>query len=100
MPVNIKPLTTGLLLCAACALVPSVLTAAPTCASLTRLIIPNTVVTLAVDVSAGAFTPPGAARPLTLPAFCRVMAVSRPADDSEIHVELWMPAPGHWNQKF
>jgi feruloyl esterase len=29
-----------------------------------------------------------------------VMAVSRPAADSEIHFELWMPAPASWNGKF
>ena len=100
MPVKIKPLTTRLFLCAACSLVPSVITAAPTCSSLTRLIIPNTAVTSAVDVSAGAFTPPGAARSINLPEFCRVMAVSRPANDSEIHFEVWMPAPANWNRKF
>jgi feruloyl esterase len=100
MPVKIKPLTTRWFLCAACSLVPSVVTAAPTCSSLTRLIIPNTAVTSAVDVSAGAFTPPGAARSINLPEFCRVMAVSRPANDSEIHFELWMPAPANWNINF
>ena len=91
---------TSLILCAACSLVPAVATAAPTCSSLTNLIIPNTTVTLAVDVSAGPFIPPGAARPINLPEFCRVMAVSRPANDSEIHFELWMPAPASWNRKF
>src|SRR5260370_899955 len=100
MPMKITPLTTRLFLCAACSLVPQVITAAPTCSSLTRLIIPHTAVTSAVDVSAGAFTPPGAARSITLPEFCRVMAVSRPATDSEIHFELWMPAPANWNKKF
>jgi feruloyl esterase len=100
MPLKITPLSTRLFLCAAGALVPSVLTAAPTCSSLTRLIIPNTAVTSAVDVSAGAFTPPGAARSISLPEFCRVVAVSRPAIDSEIHFELWMPPLAKWNRKF
>jgi len=27
------------------------------------------------------------------------MALSRPATESEIHFELWMPAPGNWNQE-
>jgi Tannase and feruloyl esterase len=100
MPVKIKPLTARSFLCAACSLVRAVATAAPTCSSLTRLIIPNTAVTSAVDVSAGAFTPPGAAGSFDLPEFCRVMAVSRPVNDSEIHFELWMPAPADWNRKF
>jgi feruloyl esterase len=85
---------------AVCALVPSLITAAPTCSSLTRLIIPKTAVTSAVDVSAGAFTPPGATRAINLPEFCRVLAVSRPANDSEIHFEVWMPAAANWNGKF
>jgi feruloyl esterase len=100
MPVKIKPLRAKLFLCAVCSLVPSAATAAPTCSSLTRLIIPNTAVTSAVGVSAGVFTPPGAASSFNLPEFCRVMAVSRPVNDSEIHFELWMPAPAKWNRKF
>jgi feruloyl esterase len=76
------------------------MTAAPTCSSLTKLIIPHTTVTPAVDVPAGEFTPPGAARSINLPEFCRVMAVSRPANDSEIHFEVWMPPAANWNRKF
>src|SRR5258706_12775285 len=76
------------------------LIAAPTCSSLTRLTIPNTVVTSAADVPAGAFTPPGASRSINVPEFCRVMAVSRPVNDSEIHYEIWMPPAGRWNRKF
>ena len=34
-----------------------------------------------------------------LPAFCRISATSRPASDSEIKIEVWMPASG-WNGKF
>jgi feruloyl esterase len=100
MDATIMTFLTRLFLCAACALVPSVVTAAPTCSSLAGLIIPNTSVTSAVDVAAGPFMPPGAARSINLPAFCRVMAVSRPASDSEIHLELWMPVPANWNHKF
>ena len=86
------------LLFAACSLAP--LTAAPTCSSLTRLIIPNTTVTSADEVPAGAFTPPGAARSINLPEFCRVMALSRPVNDSEIHFEIWLPPVANWNRKF
>jgi feruloyl esterase len=35
----------------------------------------------------------------TLPEFCRVAAMLRPSSDSEIKVEVWMPATG-WNGKF
>ena len=89
-----------LFLCAACSLVPPVITAAPTCSSLTKLIIPNTAVMSAVDVAAGAFMPSGTGTSINLPEFCRVMAVSRPANDSEIHFEVWMPAAAKWNRKF
>ena len=33
------------------------------------------------------------------PAFCRVIAVVRPVADSEIHLELWLPAAETWNGK-
>jgi feruloyl esterase len=35
-----------------------------------------------------------------LPQFCRVQAVARPTLDSEIHLEIWMPAQAAWNGKF
>jgi hypothetical protein len=34
-----------------------------------------------------------------LPAFCRVIAISRPTADSEIKIEVWLPLAG-WNSKF
>jgi hypothetical protein len=34
-----------------------------------------------------------------LPAFCRVVAVARPAADSDIKIEVWLPLTG-WNGKF
>src|SRR5690348_18514326 len=37
----------------------------------------------------------GGAR-LTVPAFCRVAATLKPSGDSEIKMELWLPASG-WN---
>ena len=42
---------------------------------------------------------PPAAPPLMLPAHCRVNAILRPSPDSEIEMELWMPAED-WNGKF
>ena len=121
------------------------------CENLASLKLPNTTVSVAETVAAGAFTPPavifpggqggalpgngpvgrGAEAPAgapsqaapggrgrdgatgggrggrgggsgaaykNLPAFCRVAADIKPTDDSDIKVEVWMPASG-WNGK-
>ncbi len=66
---------------------------------------PPAKITLAESVPAGAFTPPGAAAGLqnsaarNLPAFCRVAATLTPSSDSDIKMEIWMPA-SNWNGKF
>jgi feruloyl esterase len=85
--------------------------AAATCESLTSLSLPETTITLAQTVAAGALTlstPFPAAGPRggisfvsvkDLPEFCRVTAVSKPSKDSEIKFEVWMPA-FNWNGKF
>ena len=81
--------------------------AAATCESLTSLSLSVSAVTLAETVAAGQFTPPagrgggpGAANVFaSLPAFCRVAATLKPTSDSEIKIEVWMPASG-WNGKF
>jgi feruloyl esterase len=77
--------------------------AAP-CESLTSLNLKDTTITLAQLVPAGRFTPPDTFRlpgPLfkQLPAFCRVAATLKPSQDSDIKIEVWMPASG-WNGKF
>ncbi len=80
--------------------------AAP-CGSLAALALRDTTITLAQSVPAGEFAPPaGAPRPpgsgpsyKDLPAFCRVAATLKPTPDSEIKIEVWMPASG-WNGKF
>src|SRR5687767_11768214 len=74
------------------------------CQSLAALALPATTVTKAEAVPAGAFTLPNLnpAQQNTfrrLPAFCRVAATIRPTSDSEIKIEVWMPAEG-WNGKF
>src|SRR5262245_19217700 len=84
--------------------------AATACADLAKLSLPNTVVMLAQQIEAGAFTPPpprgGAGGPggvnpfANLPAFCRVQATLRPSADSDIKMELWMPVAAGWNGKF
>lgn len=77
--------------------------AAP-CENLGALKLPDTVITSAQQVAAGAFVPPGggaasAAAAKNLPAFCRVTATISPAKDSEIRIEVWMPLTG-WNSRY
>jgi feruloyl esterase len=83
--------------------------AATPCESLTSLTLPNTTITLAKSVAAGAFTPEKSAAGIPtpppvpsytqLPAFCRVAVSVKAVADSDIRFELWMPASG-WNGKF
>ncbi len=78
---------------------------AATCESLASLKLPDTTVTLAQPVAAGAFSMPAGGfmpspvSPKSLPAFCRVAATLRPSKDSDIKIEVWLPASG-WNGKF
>jgi feruloyl esterase len=96
------------------------------CESLAGLKLINATITSARVVAPGEFTPAapvqvavaraagagaGQARPAanraaglsqayaSLPAFCRVAATLMPSPDSDIKVEVWMPASG-WNGKF
>jgi len=76
------------------------------CERLINLKIPNARVTLATIVAAGTFDGPPA--PFTgkdisgfykiLPAFCRVAVTATPTVDSQIELEVWLPAAG-WNGK-
>ncbi len=79
------------------------LKAASSCESLSSLALPNTSITLAQVVPAGAFTLPGtgpaAPQFSQLPTFCRVAATLTPSSDSDIKIEVWMPA-ADWNGKF
>jgi feruloyl esterase len=77
---------------------------AATCESLSTLKLPDTTITLAQPVAAGAFVPPSgsgvpAASAKNLPAFCRVTAIIKPAKDSDIKMEVWLPLTG-WNGKY
>src|SRR5262249_17699562 len=77
---------------------------AATCEGLAELKLPNTTITSAQSVAAGAFTPStgsgGSAAPYKeLPAFCRVTGVIKPTNDSEIKFEVWLPS-ANWNGKF
>src|SRR5213076_1381864 len=64
---------------------------------------------LAQAIVPGGFHPP-APQPMSgpslpaqayaaLPAFCRVAATLKPSSDSDIRIEVWLPAAG-WNGKF
>ncbi len=97
-----------LVLAATVAFANSPATAEP-CESLAHLSLPNARITSAADVAAGAFTPPALVRPegvaapsgspfVHLPAFCRVTATLTPSSDSDIKIEVWLPASG-WNSK-
>ena len=76
------------------------------CANLAKLQIPSTTITLAQLIPAGTFSGPPAAFSGTdltpfyksLPAFCRVVAEAKPTADSDIKLEVWLPASG-WNGK-
>jgi feruloyl esterase len=80
---------------------------AATCESLSSLTLPGATITMAQPVAAGAFTPPATGRGgrgggnqfADLPAFCRVAATLTPSPESDIKIEVWLPAAG-WNGKF
>ena len=78
---------------------------AASCEEMAKLALPQASVTSAALVPAGTLTVPGGARGAApqpfakLPAFCRVMVTSRPSSDSDIKIEVWLPASG-WNGKF
>ena len=78
------------------------LQAAGSCAALSSLSVPHVKITSASAVEAGPFTVPGGAETgpaRQLPAFCRVAATLTPTADSDIKIEVWMPASA-WNGKF
>jgi feruloyl esterase len=71
----------------------------PACEKLTSLTLPETTITMAQPMAAGDFTPPSGAAFKNLTGFCRVEATLAPSKDSEIKIEVWLPAAG-WNGKF
>jgi pimeloyl-ACP methyl ester carboxylesterase len=81
---------------------------AQSCSDLRALRLENTTVISAQLVDSGKFVPPTMMRRTspefftafnTLPAFCRVRAVARPSSDSEINIEVWLPAT-RWNRRY
>ena len=83
---------------------------AATCESLKALALPDTNIDMAQLVTAGGLKlpaprgggeegPTSSPRFQDLPAFCRVTATIKPTSDSDIKMEVWLPASG-WNGKF
>jgi len=90
------------------ALAPSVQAAGQSCEQLAQLALPDTKITSAQTVAAGAFVLPAGVPPWmagdpsffkSLPAFCRITATAKPSSASDIKIEVWMPSTG-WNGKF
>jgi feruloyl esterase len=73
--------------------------AAVTCESLSSLKLPETTITVAQSIPAGTYTAPNGQVFPNMPAFCRVAATLTPTSDSDIGIEVWMPA-STWNEKF
>ena len=70
------------------------------CAELVRLAFEgNTTITASTTVSGGSLVTPTDQSLTGLPAFCRVVGVSRPTSDSDIRFEVWLPSDS-WNGKF
>jgi hypothetical protein len=67
------------------------------CEKLATLALPHAKVTAAQFVAAGAYSQAPIFK--LVPAFCRVAIDSTPASDSDIKIEVWLPATG-WNGKF
>ena len=87
---------------------PGTRAAGQSCEQLAQLALPDTKITSAQVVAAGAFTPPANIAPWLvgdpnfykqLPSFCRVTAEAHPTTDSNIKIEVWMPS-ANWNGKF
>jgi feruloyl esterase len=85
-------------------LIPTVALAAPPCESLSSFTLPHGAITTAATLAPGAFPAPPGRGPnagavyKALPAFCRIAATIKPVPDSEIKIEIWLPASG-WNGK-
>lgn len=72
------------------------------CGGLAKLALPHVKIAVAQTVAAGDFVPPAgenASAFRDLPAFCRIAADATPSGDSDIKIEVWMPAYG-WNGRF
>lgn len=98
----------GLMSGAALAVAAATPAAAADCSELARMALPGGKVTSTQLVAPGTFRPPagpgappgvGGGAYGNLPEFCRVQATLTPTSDSDIKVEVWLPAKD-WNGKF
>jgi feruloyl esterase len=71
------------------------------CQAIGALVLPHATVTQAASFAKGAEIAKVGEQILTAPLdFCRVQITSRPTDDSDIRIELWVPLETAWNGKF
>ncbi|CAA9385391.1 MAG: hypothetical protein AVDCRST_MAG51-57, partial [uncultured Ramlibacter sp.] len=63
------------------------------CGSLTSTVTPDSTITSATVVAAGATVVPNQTAPV---GFCRVTGTARPSSDSEIKWEVWLPLADAW----
>jgi feruloyl esterase len=76
---------------------------AAACERLSSLALPGARVVSATPVPAGGFTPPAppnAAAFAELPAFCRVTATAPRPGDTDVKIEVWLPAADRWSGEF
>src|SRR5579863_5370942 len=73
--------------------------AAVTCGGLISLKLTETTITAAQSIPPGTYTAPDGQVFTNMPAFCRVAATLTPTSDSDIGIEVWMPA-STWSGKF
>src|SRR5215510_6636040 len=101
-PMNVRNATIAFVLCLF-----ATTAFAATCESLKSLSLENGTITSAETVAAGQFSTPATGRGgaqqnnafKQLPAFCRVAATLKPSSDSDIKIEVWLPA-SNWNMKY
>ena len=66
---------------------------ASSCEDLASILLPHITITSAQVIAAGKF-----AQVSGTPAFCRVTAVSKPTNESDTRIDIWLPISG-WNGK-
>src|SRR5690554_4938378 len=74
--------------------------AAPDCSAVQNLALENGRINAVAAQPAGAPLQIGNNTHEGLPAFCRVTATLTPSPDSNINVELWIPAGDAWNGRY
>jgi len=76
---------------------------APNCEAVANAALPEGEVTGVVPVPAGMFELTVRGNPVQytdLPAFCRVSATLHPSPESNVNIELWLPAGEAWNGRY